>query len=203
MRKIHLSSVSLVTGRVCVCVRVCELLPIVLFLLQPGRRLGWYQMVFWMSVFCRQHVLSLVKVLLLYPPVILNNSFFPTTFCFLPHLVLSVLCFSTIHFFPPQPFHQIYSVTKACCFSFPMFLSWIISFYFIVKSEKESEVTQSWLHDPMACSPPGFSVHGVFQEEYWSKVPFPLVSLKLPQHSCNWNFAFTIFFDKSNNMSSN
>ena len=67
---------------VCVCVCVCELLPIVLFLLQRGRRLGWYQMVFWMSVFCRQHVLSLVKVLLLYPPVILNNSFFPTTFCF-------------------------------------------------------------------------------------------------------------------------
>ena len=25
----------------------------------------------------------------------------------------------------------------------------------------------------MACSPPGSSVHGIFQAEYWSGLPFP------------------------------
>ena len=29
------------------------------------------------------------------------------------------------------------------------------------------------LCDPMDCSLPGFSVHGIFQEEYWSGLPFP------------------------------
>ena len=27
--------------------------------------------------------------------------------------------------------------------------------------------------DPMDCSPPGSSVRGIFQEEYWSGLPFP------------------------------
>ena len=42
-----------------------------------------------------------------------------------------------------------------------------------------SEVAQSCLtlFDPMDCSPPGFSVHGIFQawilHEYWSGLPFP------------------------------
>ena len=27
--------------------------------------------------------------------------------------------------------------------------------------------------DPMGCSPPGFSIHGVFQAKYWSGLPFP------------------------------
>ena len=27
--------------------------------------------------------------------------------------------------------------------------------------------------EPMDCSPPGFSVHGIIQEEYWSGLPFP------------------------------
>ena len=33
------------------------------------------------------------------------------------------------------------------------------------ESESEREVTQSCptLHDPMDCSPPGFSIHGIFQ----------------------------------------
>ena len=26
---------------------------------------------------------------------------------------------------------------------------------------------------PMDCSPPGFSVHGIFRQEYWSGLPFP------------------------------
>ena len=29
------------------------------------------------------------------------------------------------------------------------------------------------LFDPMDCSPPGSSVHGILQEEYWSVLPFP------------------------------
>ena len=29
------------------------------------------------------------------------------------------------------------------------------------------------LCDPMDCSPPGFSVHGILQQEYWSGLPFP------------------------------
>ena len=29
------------------------------------------------------------------------------------------------------------------------------------------------LWDPMDCSPPGFSVPGISQQEYWSRVPFP------------------------------
>ena len=38
----------------------------------------------------------------------------------------------------------------------------------------ESEVTQLCLtlSDPMDCSPPGFSIHGIFQE-YWSGLPLP------------------------------
>ena len=27
--------------------------------------------------------------------------------------------------------------------------------------------------DPMVCSPPGSSVHGISQQEYWSGLPFP------------------------------
>ena len=29
------------------------------------------------------------------------------------------------------------------------------------------------LRDPMDCSPPGSSVHGILQTEYWSGLPFP------------------------------
>ena len=36
-------------------------------------------------------------------------------------------------------------------------------------------VTQSYLTlwNPMDYSPPGSSVHGIFQQEYWSRLPFP------------------------------
>ena len=39
----------------------------------------------------------------------------------------------------------------------------------------ESEVSQSYLtlSNPIDCSPPGSSVHGIFQQEYWSELPFP------------------------------
>ena len=38
-----------------------------------------------------------------------------------------------------------------------------------------SEVAQSYptLCDPMDCSLPGSSVHGLFRQEYWSGLPFP------------------------------
>ena len=47
-----------------------------------------------------------------------------------------------------------------------------------MKAKSESEVAQSCptLCDPMDCSPPGSSVHGIFEArvlEYWSGVPFP------------------------------
>ena len=45
------------------------------------------------------------------------------------------------------------------------------------------------LSDPMDCSQPGFSVHGIFQAEYWSGVPLPYM-----QNFClqlqNANFPF-------------
>ena len=36
-------------------------------------------------------------------------------------------------------------------------------------------VTKSCLTlcDPMDCNPPGFSVHRILQQEYWSVLPFP------------------------------
>ena len=44
-----------------------------------------------------------------------------------------------------------------------------------MKVKRESEVAQLWptLSDPRDCSPPGSSVHGIFQAEYWSGVPLP------------------------------
>ena len=39
----------------------------------------------------------------------------------------------------------------------------------------ECEVNQLWptFCDTMDCSPPGFSAHGIFRQEYWSGLPFP------------------------------
>ena len=44
-----------------------------------------------------------------------------------------------------------------------------------MKVKSESEVIQSCptLIDPMDCSPPGSSIHGIFQAEYWNGVPLP------------------------------
>ena len=41
--------------------------------------------------------------------------------------------------------------------------------------KSESEVAQSCptLCDPMDCTLPGFSVHGISRQEYWSGLPFP------------------------------
>jgi len=52
-----------------------------------------------------------------------------------------------------------------------------------MKVKNESEVAQSCptLRDPMNCSPPGSSAHGIFQQEYWSGVPLtsPMVFIIL------------------------
>ena len=37
-----------------------------------------------------------------------------------------------------------------------------------------SHFSRAQLHDPMDCSPPGSSVHGILQQEYCSGLPFPL-----------------------------
>ena len=42
-----------------------------------------------------------------------------------------------------------------------------------VKSEREVAQSCPTLSDPMDCSPPGSSVHGIFQAEYWSGLPLP------------------------------
>ena len=44
-----------------------------------------------------------------------------------------------------------------------------------MKVKSESEVVQSCLtlRDPMDCSLPGSSIHGIFQAKYWSGLPFP------------------------------
>ena len=42
-----------------------------------------------------------------------------------------------------------------------------------VKSEREVTQLCPTLSDPMDCSLPGSSVHGIFQAKYWSGVPLP------------------------------
>ena len=44
-----------------------------------------------------------------------------------------------------------------------------------MKVKSESEVTQSCLtlRDPMDCSLPSSSIHGISRQEYWSGVPLP------------------------------
>ena len=42
-----------------------------------------------------------------------------------------------------------------------------------VKSESEAAQSCLTLSDPMDYSPPGSSIHGIFQAKYWSGVPLP------------------------------
>ena len=46
--------------------------------------------------------------------------------------------------------------------------------------KSESEIAQSCptLSDPMDCSLPGSSIHGMFQARYWSGVPLPSLGHK-------------------------
>ena len=70
---------------------------------------------------------------------------------------------------------------------------------YIVKSESESEVTQSCLTlcDPMDCSPPGSSVHGIFQARglEWIAISFSRGSSQpraRTQVSCFVDRCFTV-----------
>ena len=55
-----------------------------------------------------------------------------------------------------------------------------------MKVKSESEVAQSCLtlSDPMDCSPPGFSVHGIFQARVleWGAIAFSTLLLKGKTH---------------------
>ena len=42
-----------------------------------------------------------------------------------------------------------------------------------VKSEREVAQSCLTLSDPMDCSLPGSSIHGIFRQEYWSGLPLP------------------------------
>ena len=42
-----------------------------------------------------------------------------------------------------------------------------------VKSEREVAQSCPTLRDPMDCSLPGSSIHGISRQEYWSRLPFP------------------------------
>ena len=55
-----------------------------------------------------------------------------------------------------------------------------------MKGKSESEVAQSCLtlSDPVDCSLPGSSIHGIFQAKYWSGVPLP----SLEQQQLYWNY---------------
>ena len=53
-----------------------------------------------------------------------------------------------------------------------------------IAMKSENEVAQSCptLSDPMDCSVPGSSAHGIFQEEYWSGVPLPSPNIYVYMH---------------------
>ena len=55
-----------------------------------------------------------------------------------------------------------------------------------MKVKSESEVAQSCptLYDPVDCSLPGSSIHGIFQARYWSGLP--LLSLLSTWGQCNF-----------------
>ena len=63
-----------------------------------------------------------------------------------------------------------------------------------MKVKSESEVTPSCptLSDPMACSPPGFSVHGIFQARVleWGAIAFSDIYI----HVCIYMYAYIYMF---------
>ena len=79
-----------------------------------------------------------------------------------------------------QQFPQIFLV---CCLVLLQQVSGVkilrteasVSCFCFVSCTSHSHVTQSCLTlcDPMGCSLPGFSVHGIFQAMSWSGLPFP------------------------------
>ena len=70
------------------------------------------------------------------------------------------------------------------------------------KVKSESEVTQSCptLHNPMDCSPPGSSIHGIFQARVleWVAIAFsqPLIGSHLKRSKCFSSLCKSISFKK-------
>ena len=78
-----------------------------------------------------------------------------------------------------------------------------VGFHFLLqcmKVKSESEVAQlcPTPSDPMDYSPPGSSIHGIFQQEYWSGVPLPSPYLEPGKSQLNWEKAITRQKCKSN-----
>ena len=57
----------------------------------------------------------------------------------------------------------------------PFPTTWMDLETIILSEVNQSEATQSCptLGDPVDCSPPGSSIHGILQARYWSGLPFP------------------------------
>ena len=66
-----------------------------------------------------------------------------------------------------------------------------------LKVKSESEVTQSWLtlSSPMDCSPPGSSVHGIFQARVleWVAIAFSMIISRMTQVAANGIFHYFIW----------
>ena len=64
-----------------------------------------------------------------------------------------------------------------------------------MKLKSESEVAQSCptLSDPMDCSPPGFSVHGISQARIleWSAIGFSLTCDKYSINNSHFNYCYS------------
>ena len=64
-----------------------------------------------------------------------------------------------------------------------------------MKVKSESEVTQlcPTLHNPMDCSPPGSSVHGIFQARVleWGAIAFSILLARVEQKKKKWHFIST------------
>ena len=70
-----------------------------------------------------------------------------------------------------------------------------------MKVKSESEVAQSYptLSDPMDCSLPGSSIHGIFQARVleWGAIAFSVLSLGLYKYTCIYqdrSFYLCFFF---------
>ena len=76
-----------------------------------------------------------------------------------------------------------------------------VRYYFIPEEVKWSEVTQSCptICDPMDCSPPGSSVHGIFQAREPSKClnceDESIIYLPIQSHNGSWNLGFWLWTD--------
>ena len=49
----------------------------------------------------------------------------------------------------------------------------ILCCFFYLEIVKVKSLSHVWLCDPMDCSPPGSSIHGIFKARVWSRLPFP------------------------------